>query len=80
MAFIALLDGPPSPIGSQVYLQQYSLDAEDNLLARKYVTQVRILKYASDMLIIIVAIGLAAQALLSNVTAGVQIAISQQSG
>ncbi len=108
IAFIALLGWSAltaAQIGSQVYLRRYSLDAEDNLLARKHVTQVRILKRATDTLIIIMtigaalmsfdqvrqygvslfasagvaglAIGLAARPLLSNLIAGVQIAIAQ---
>jgi small-conductance mechanosensitive channel len=108
VAFIALLGWSAltaAQIGSQIYLRRYSLDAEDNLLARKHVTQVRILKRATDTLIIIMAIGaalmsfddvrqygvslfasagvaglaigLAARPLLSNLIAGVQIAIAQ---
>jgi small-conductance mechanosensitive channel len=108
VAFIALLGWSAltaAQIGSQVYLRRYSLDAEDNLLARKHVTQVRILKRATDTLIVIMtigaalmsfdevrqygvslfasagvaglAIGLAARPLLSNLIAGVQIAIAQ---
>jgi small-conductance mechanosensitive channel len=108
VAFIALLGWTALTavqIGAQVYLRRYSLDAEDNLLARKHVTQVRILKRATDTLIIIMtigaalmsfdqvrqygvslfasagvaglAIGLAARPLLSNLIAGVQIAIAQ---
>ncbi len=108
VAFIALLGWSAltaAQIGSQVYLRRYSLDAEDNLLARKHVTQVRILKRATDTLIVVMtigaalmsfdevrqygvslfasagvaglAIGLAARPLLSNLIAGVQIAIAQ---
>lgn len=89
----------------RVHLRRYSLDAEDNLLARKHVTQVRILKRATDTLIVIMAIGAvlvsfdqvrqygaslfasagvaglavgpAARPLLSNLIAGVQIAVAQ---
>ena len=88
-----------------VYLRRFSLDAEDNLLARKHVTQIGILKRAADTLIVIMtvaaammsfeevrqygvslfasagvaglAIGLAARPLLSNLIAGVQIAVAQ---
>ena len=42
-----------------MYVRRYSLDAEDNLLARKHVTQVRILKRATDTLNIIMTIGAA---------------------
>lgn len=108
VAFIALLGWTAIiavQIGSQVYLRRFSLDAEDNLLARKHVTQVGILKRAADTLIVIItvatalmsfeqvrqygvslfasagvaglAIGLAARPLLSNLIAGVQIAVAQ---
>lgn len=46
LAFIALLGWTSITavqISSQVYLRGFTLDAEDNLLARKHVTQVRIL-------------------------------------
>lgn len=108
LAFIALLGWTAIiavQIGSQIYLRRFSLDAEDNLLARKHVTQVGILKRAADILIVIMtvaaammsfeqvrqygvslfasagvaglAIGLAARPLLSNLIAGVQIAVAQ---
>lgn len=108
VAFIALLGWTAIiavQIGSQIYLRRFSLDAEDNLLARKHVTQVGILKRAADVLIVIItvatammsfeqvrqygvslfasagvaglAIGLAARPLLSNLIAGVQIAVAQ---
>lgn len=87
------------------YLQRFRLDIEENFLARKHVTQVRVFKRVIDTLIIIVAVstalmtfdsvrqygvslfasagaaglvvGLAARPLLSNLIAGVQIAITQ---
>lgn len=87
------------------YLLRFRLDVEDNLLARKHVTQVRVFKRITDTLIIIIAtatalmtfesvrqygvslfasagaagliVGLAARPLLSNLIAGVQIAITQ---
>jgi small-conductance mechanosensitive channel len=108
VAFIALLGWTAITavqIASQVYLRQFKLDAEDNLLARKHVTQVGILKRAADILIVVMtiatammsfeqvrqygvslfasagvaglAIGLAARPLLSNLIAGVQIAMAQ---
>lgn len=108
VSFIALLGWTAIiavQIGSQIYLRRFSLDAEDNLLARKHVTQVGILKRAADTLIVIItvaaammsfeqvrqygvslfasagvaglAIGLAARPLLSNLIAGVQIAVAQ---
>src|SRR6185503_9632106 len=39
-----------SRIGARLYLMRFRLDAEDNLLARKHVTQVRILHRAADTL------------------------------
>jgi small-conductance mechanosensitive channel len=87
------------------YLQRIRVDIEENLLARKHVTQVRVFKRVIDTLVIIVAVstalmtfdsvrqygvslfasagaaglvvGLAARPLLSNLIAGVQIAITQ---
>src|SRR5712675_842524 len=87
------------------YLQRFRLDIEENFLARKHVTQVRVFKRVIDTLVIIVAVstalmtfdsvrqygvslfasagaaglvvGLAARPLLSNLIAGVQIAITQ---
>ena len=92
-------------MGAGRYLQRYRLDADDNLLARKHVTQVRVFKRITDTLIIIIAVsaalmtfdsvrqygvslfasagaagiivGLAARPLLSNLIAGVQIAVTQ---
>ncbi len=87
------------------YLQRYRRDIEENFLARKHVTQVRVFKRVTDTLIIIIAVstalmtfnsvkqygvslfasagaaglvvGLAARPLLSNLIAGVQIAVTQ---
>jgi small-conductance mechanosensitive channel len=87
------------------YLMKFRLDVDENFLARKHVTQVRVFKRVIDTLIIIIAIstalmtfesvrqygvslfasagaaglivGLAARPLLSNLIAGVQIAITQ---
>lgn len=108
VAFITLLGWTAVTgveIVSEVYLRRFKLDAEDNLLARKHVTQVGILKRAADTLIVIMtvaaalmtfeevrqygvslfasagvaglAIGLAARPLLSNLIAGIQIAVAQ---
>ncbi len=108
VAFI-LLTGYSASLASSIlassYLARVSLDAEDNLVARKHTTQIRILKRAGDILIAIVAVGaalmtfepvrqygvslfasagaaslvvgLAARPLLTNLIAGVQIAITQ---
>jgi small-conductance mechanosensitive channel len=87
------------------YLQRYRLEIEENFLARKHVTQVRVFKRVIDTVIVIVAVstalmtfesvkqygvslfasagaaglvvGLAARPLLSNLLAGVQIAVTQ---
>jgi small-conductance mechanosensitive channel len=87
------------------YLQRYRVEIEENFLARKHVTQVRVFKRVIDTVIVIVAasaalmtfdsvkqygvslfasagaaglvVGLAARPLLSNLIAGVQIAVTQ---
>lgn len=87
------------------YLRQFRIDVEDNLLARKHVTQVRVFKRITDTLIVVIAtsaalmtfdsvrqygvslfasagaaglvVGLAARPVLSNLIAGVQIAVTQ---
>jgi small-conductance mechanosensitive channel len=41
-------------IAADLYLRRFALDAEDNLLARKHVTQVRILQRAVDTLTIVI--------------------------
>ena len=92
-------------IASELYLRRVRLDAPDNLLARKHVTQVRVLARAGDAMIIIITIaaalmtfdavrqygyslfasagvagiiaGLAARPVLSNLLAGVQLAMTQ---
>ena len=88
-----------------VHLRQYRIDVEDNLLARKHITQTRILRRAAALVIIVVTIaaglmtfesvrqygvsllaaggaagiivGLAAQPVLSNLFAGLQLALTQ---
>jgi len=92
-------------IASDLYLRRFRLDAEDNLLARKHITQVRIMSRTIDTLIVIVTIaaalmtfdsvrqygvslfasagvagivaGLAARPVLSNLFAGIQLAVTQ---
>jgi small-conductance mechanosensitive channel len=92
-------------IGVEFYLRRYSIDAADNLLARKHVTQMRILqRVAKTLLVILTAavalmsidsvrqygvslfasagaagliLGLAARPVLSNLLAGIQIAMTQ---
>ena len=92
-------------IATVIYLRRFKLDAEDNLLARKHFTQMRILERAALTLVAIVTIaialmtfepvrqygvsllasagaaglilGLAMQPVLSNLVAGIQIAITQ---
>jgi small-conductance mechanosensitive channel len=91
-------------IAADLYLRQFRLDVEDNLLARKHVTQVRVLLRAADVLVVIVTVGaalmifepvrqygvslfasagvagivagLAARPVLSNLFAGVQLAMT----
>ena len=92
-------------IGVEIYLRRFRTDSEDNLLARKHVTQMRILqRVAKTLLAIITAaaalmtfdsvrqygvslfasagaagliLGLAARPVLSNLLAGIQIAMTQ---
>jgi small-conductance mechanosensitive channel len=92
-------------IGRDLYLLNFRIDIEDNLLARKHITQVRVLMRALDTAIVIVTLGfalmtfaavrqygvslfasagaagvifgLAAQPVLSNMIAGIQIAVTQ---
>jgi small-conductance mechanosensitive channel len=92
-------------IAADLYLLQFRIDTDDNLLARKHVTQVRVLLRTADVLVIIVTTaaalmtfepvrqygvslfasagvagivaGLAARPVLSNLFAGVQLAMTQ---
>ena len=92
-------------ISTTIYLRRFRTDVEDNLLARKHVTQMRILQRVATTLLAIVTIasalmtfesvrqygislfasagaagiilGLAARPVLSNLLAGIQIAMSQ---
>jgi small-conductance mechanosensitive channel len=92
-------------LATGVYLRRFQLDSQDNLLARKHVTQVRILKRSVDTLAVVITVslalmtfepvrqygislfasagvagiiaGLAARPVLSNLFAGVQIAMTQ---
>jgi small-conductance mechanosensitive channel len=87
------------------YLQHFRMDVEENFLARKHITQVRVFKRVTDTLVVVIAVsaalmtfdsvrqygvslfasagaaglivGFAARPLLSNLIAGVQIAITQ---
>ncbi|MEX0752849.1 MAG: mechanosensitive ion channel domain-containing protein [Xanthobacteraceae bacterium] len=90
---------------ANIYLLRFRVDTDDNLLARKHVTQVRILLRTLDALLIIITVsaalmtfepvrqygvslfasagvaglvvGLAARPVLSNLLAGVQLAVTQ---
>jgi small-conductance mechanosensitive channel len=92
-------------IGATVYLLRFQTDTEDNLLARKHVTQVRILRRAAGTLVVLctagaalmsfdavreigmslfasagvagIAAGIAARPVLSNLIAGIQLAMTQ---
>jgi small-conductance mechanosensitive channel len=92
-------------IGVDIYLRRFRTDSEDNLLARKHVTQMRILQRVAKTLLAIVTaaaalmtfdsvrqygvslfasagaagliLGLAARPVLSNLLAGIQIAMTQ---
>jgi small-conductance mechanosensitive channel len=88
-----------------VYLRRFRLDAEDNLLARKHVTQLRVLKRVISTIVVVITagaalmtfdavrqigislfasaglagivVGLAARPVLSNLIAGLQLAMTQ---
>ncbi len=90
---------------ASLYLMRFRVDTEDNLLARKHLTQVRILLRTLDALLIVITVsaalmtfepvrqygvslfasagvaglvvGLAARPVLSNLLAGVQLAVTQ---
>ena len=92
-------------IAADLYLLQFRIDVADNLLARKHITQIRILRRATDTLVIVItvgfmlmtfesvrqygvslfasagvaglAVGLALRPLLTNLLAGVQLAVTQ---
>ena len=92
-------------IAADLYLRQFRIDTADNLLARKHLTQVRVLMRTADVLVVIVTVGaalmtfepvrqygvslfasagvagivagLAARPVLSNLFAGVQLAMTQ---
>ncbi len=92
-------------VSTELYLHRFKTGEPDDLLARKQVTQIRILKRAVDILVFVVTVsaalmtfgpvrqyglslfasagaaslvvGLAARPLLTNLIAGVQIAITQ---
>ncbi|MBI1202825.1 MAG: mechanosensitive ion channel [Rhodopseudomonas sp.] len=92
-------------IACDLYLRRFKVDTFDNLLARKHLTQVQVLRRTVDVLVLIVTVsaalmtfepvrqygvslfasagvagliaGLAARPVLSNLFAGVQLAITQ---
>ena len=92
-------------VSSELYLRRFSLDSEDNLLARKHYTQIRVLRRAVDTLVGMITlasalttfegvreygvslfasagaaglvVGLAARPVLSNLIAGIQLAVTQ---
>jgi small-conductance mechanosensitive channel len=92
-------------IAADFYLRNFSIDAADNLRARKHITQVRVMVRVLDTIIILLTLGfalmtfdevrqygvsvfasagvagvifgLAAQPVLSNLIAGIQLAITQ---
>ena len=92
-------------LGVEIYLRRYSTEVADNLLARKHVTQMRILQRVAKTLLVIltlaialmtfnsvrqygvslfasagaagIILGLAARPVLSNLLAGIQIAMTQ---
>jgi small-conductance mechanosensitive channel len=92
-------------IGANLYLLRFRVDVDDNLLARKHLTQIRVLLRVLNTVIVLITVGfalmtfdavrqygvslfasagvagvvfgLAAQPVLSNLLAGVQLALTQ---
>jgi small-conductance mechanosensitive channel len=92
-------------VGAAYHMKRYKIDVPDNLLARKHVTQIRILKRVLNILVSVITVaaalmtfpavrqvgvslfasagaagivvGLAARPVLSNLIAGLQLAITQ---
>ncbi|MCC6918317.1 MAG: mechanosensitive ion channel [Alphaproteobacteria bacterium] len=92
-------------VASALYMKRFKIDVEDNLIARKHVTQLRILRRAIGTLVVLITaglalmtiasvrewgvsllaaggaasiiVGLSLQPLLTNLIAGVQIAMTQ---
>jgi small-conductance mechanosensitive channel len=92
-------------IAANFYLRRFRLDVDDNLLARKHTTQIRVLMRTIDVLVVLITVGaalmtfpavrqygyslfasagvagivagLAARPVLSNLFAGVQLAMTQ---
>jgi small-conductance mechanosensitive channel len=54
-----------SHVVADIYLQRFHIDAADNLLARKHVTQIRVLLRATDTILVIITIGAAMMSLES---------------
>jgi small-conductance mechanosensitive channel len=105
IGFIGWMLVAASNLAAKLYLRRFNLEAEDNLQARKQVTQVRVLSGALNTLIVVmtiaaalmtfeqvrqygvslfasagiagIVVGLAARPMLSNLIAGVQLAITQ---
>jgi small-conductance mechanosensitive channel len=46
-------------IVADIYLQRFHIDVDDNFLARKHVTQIRVLRRVTDTILIIITIGAA---------------------
>ena len=46
-------------IAADLYLRQFRLDVDDNLMARKHLTQVRVLMRSADVLVVVVTFGAA---------------------
>lgn len=62
IAFIALLCWiavVAVDISTGIYLRRFNLDAEDNLVARKHTTQVRILRRAFEVVIVVIGVAAA---------------------
>lgn len=56
VALVAWIAKTALHIWTTVYLRRFKLDAEDNLLARKHVTQTKILRRIAEILVVMVAV------------------------
>src|SRR6516225_8678258 len=59
-------------IGANLYLRNFHIDAPDNLLARKHVTQVRVLVRVLDTIIVLLTLGSALMLLYLDYSAPIR--------
>jgi hypothetical protein len=63
-------------VAADLYPRRFCLDVEDNLLARKHVTQVRVILRAAYVLVVLITFGAALMTPI-GLFAGVQLAMRQ---